>query len=110
MKIAHNQTNPRWLEGYDTNTSGIGVFLVPDVQKPEGIPLKMEVQQNLTYPECVRRAEFAAAFKWIPDKMSNSLFDEKGAVISVDCRDALCTDWCTETLCWCLGGICRSMI
>ncbi len=109
MKITHNQTNPEWLVGLDLDSFGTGVFLVPDVQRNEGIPLKVEVRSYLTYPECVRRAEFVAAFKWIPEKIWGSGSDPESIVKSVKCRNDLCTDYCAETLCWCVGGVCRSM-
>lgn len=104
MRIKHNQTNPEWLVGQGVDDVGTGAFLVPDVSRSEGLPLKTEIQEGLSYVECVRRAEFAAAFKWIPKVISNSTNFE-----TVNCKPELCLDYCSETLCWCVGGVCRSM-
>jgi hypothetical protein len=104
MRIKHNQTKPEWLVGQGENSVGTGAFLVPDVTRSEGLPLKMEWQNGLSYVECVRRAEFAAAFKWIPQAIANST--DFG---TVNCKPELCLGYCSETLCWCVGGACKSM-
>jgi len=109
MRITHNQTKPEWLVGRNKTSLGAGAFLVPDVSRTEGLPLKVEFHESMTYPECERRAEFAAAFKWIPEEEFEKVRGQTGNLSSVTCKSELCLGYCSETLCWCIGGLCKPM-
>lgn len=61
-----NQTDPNDLANVSPNDPGIGIFLVPNVQSDQyAAALKVYVP-DIKYAECIRRGQFALAFKWVP--------------------------------------------
>lgn len=67
------------------------------------------IPRKLTCPECERRAKFAPAFKWIPEEEFEKVRGQAGNLSTVTCKTALCLGYCSETLCWCVGGLCKPM-
>jgi hypothetical protein len=101
MDIPHNQTHPDALQNEDGSAPGTAAFLVADVNRDEGLPLKVEILQKITYPSAVKKAEFATAFKWV----------RGDAYVSARICKGTCSAQvpCWELLCWCIDGTCQKM-
>jgi hypothetical protein len=97
-----NQTNPAHLEPKEPNEKGTGVFAVPDPQSGEFGAAKAIIVNGITYDECVKRAEFTMAFKWIPQRLSSAVIPcpVKGERCVKDCGD--------DYYCLCVKGRCIS--
>jgi hypothetical protein len=102
MPDADNQTNPKHLTANELAETGTGVFAVPDPHGEDFGAAKAVVVSGITYSDCVKRAEFTMAFKWIPERLSASIIPcpVKGEGCVKDCGD--------DFYCLCVKGRCIS--
>ncbi len=99
-----NQTSLAILSNIQPTDLGTGIFLLPDVESPIfGAAIKRCIA-DIIYPECVKRGQFAMAFKWVP----NSAMTFQQIQINA-CGQLLCVDSCAPEGCVCnrAQGICQ---
>ncbi|EBS8342108.1 hypothetical protein CF253_06850 [Salmonella enterica] len=106
---AQNQTEERWTAPHILGTNGfetgVGVFGVADPESDEPDALKKIVLDGLTYAECCVKGENCIVFKWLPDKVVNTVGGINGLR---DCDPFPCTGPCIgPNRCFCSGGYCR---
>jgi hypothetical protein len=95
MPNKHNQTDPKWLT--QAGSLGTGVFIVPNVQEP-GQSVQKEFVEDITYQECVKRAVYCVAFKWVPHNITLNK--------NLLCGSP-CVETCVEAGCVCFDGTCK---
>lgn len=81
---------------YELNNLGTGIFLIPNVESSIYADAKKVFVPDITYGDCVRRGEFAMAFKWVPH--SEATFLE---LSTARCTCRPCISSCVEKSCIC---------
>jgi hypothetical protein len=100
----NDQTKEDFLDFVNQDSLGTGIFLIADVESDiYGAANKVFVQ-DITYSECIKRGQFAMAFKWVPNSEA-SVYQLR----DTSCTPHSCVKSCVEKGCMCNEprGICQ---